>query len=79
MKANDVRRAFTDFFVERDHSHQPSASLIPHDPTVLFTVAGMVPFKAYLTGEHFNEAESFHGPKVFGTIIDATRTILLPQ
>jgi len=51
MKANDVRTAFTDFFVERGHSHQPSASLIPHDPTLLFTVAGMVPFKTYFTGE----------------------------
>ncbi|MEM7142654.1 MAG: alanine--tRNA ligase [Actinomycetota bacterium] len=51
MKANEVRKAFTDFFVERAHSHQPSASLIPHDPTVLFTVAGMVPFKTYFTGE----------------------------
>jgi alanyl-tRNA synthetase len=51
MKANEVRRAFTDFFVERGHTHQPSASLIPHDPTLLFTVAGMVPFKTYFTGE----------------------------
>jgi len=51
MKANEVRRAFTDFFVERGHVHQPSASLIPHDPTLLFTVAGMVPFKNYLTGD----------------------------
>ena len=51
MKANEVRKAFTDFFVERAHSHQPSASLIPHDPTLLFTVAGMVPFKTYFTGE----------------------------
>jgi len=51
MKANEVRKAFTDFFVERGHAHQPSASLIPHDPTLLFTVAGMVPFKTYFTGE----------------------------
>ncbi|MXW61991.1 MAG: alanine--tRNA ligase [Acidimicrobiaceae bacterium] len=51
MQANEVRRAFTSFFSERGHSHQPSASLIPHDPTLLFTVAGMVPFKTYFTGE----------------------------
>ncbi|MEQ8839679.1 MAG: alanine--tRNA ligase [Acidimicrobiales bacterium] len=51
MRANEVRKAFTDFFVERGHSPQPSASLIPHDPTLLFTVAGMVPFKTYFTGE----------------------------
>ena len=51
MQANEVRRTFTSFFSERGHSHQRSASLIPHDPTLLFTVAGMVPFKTYFTGE----------------------------
>ena len=51
MTAAEVRKAFVDFFVERGHTHHPSASLIPHDPTLLFTVAGMVPFKAYFTGE----------------------------
>jgi alanyl-tRNA synthetase len=49
--ANELRRAFTDFFAERQHTPVPSASLIPHDPTVLFTVAGMVPFKTFFTGD----------------------------
>ena len=51
MTAAEVRKAFVDFFVERGHTHHPSSSLIPHDLTLLFTVAGMVPFKAYFTGE----------------------------
>ncbi len=51
LTAAEVRKAFVDFFVERGHTHHPSASLIPHDPTLLFTVAGMVPFKSYFTGD----------------------------
>ena len=51
MDANGLRAAFTRFFADRGHSIVPSASLIPHDPSVLFTIAGMVPFKPYFMGE----------------------------
>jgi alanyl-tRNA synthetase len=51
LSADQLRDSFRDFFAARDHVVVPSASLIPHDPTVLFTVAGMVPFKPYFVGD----------------------------
>ncbi len=49
--ARGVRRSFVDFFAGHGHHHEASASLIPHDASLLFTVAGMVPFKPYFVGE----------------------------
>ncbi|MGJ9402077.1 alanine--tRNA ligase [Arthrobacter sp. KK5.5] len=49
MKSQDIARRWVDFFVAKDHTAVPSASLISSDPSLLFTVAGMVPFIPYLT------------------------------
>ncbi|MGH9299118.1 MAG: alanine--tRNA ligase, partial [Acidimicrobiales bacterium] len=51
MEADRLRRRFTEFFVERGHRALPPASLVANDPTILFTIAGMVPFKPYFLGE----------------------------
>ncbi len=57
MKAKELRKAFVDFFTERDHQHLASASLIPHDQTLLFVNSGMVPFKPYFVGEEVPERQ----------------------
>ncbi|MEE8193086.1 MAG: alanine--tRNA ligase [Gemmatimonadales bacterium] len=54
MRADEIRQSFVDYFRDRQHTHVPSASLVPHgDPTLLFTNAGMVQFKGVFQGlEH---------------------------
>ena len=52
MTSDEIRKAYINFFVERDHRRLPSASLIPAemDPSALFTIAGMHPLKPYFLG-----------------------------
>ena len=52
MDGDSIRNSYRQFFEERGHLPMPSSSLIPAgDPTLLFTSAGMVPFKPFFMGE----------------------------
>ncbi|MGQ7785929.1 alanine--tRNA ligase [Nesterenkonia sp. K-15-9-6] len=50
MKTEDITRTWYDYFAAKGHERVPSASLISPDPSVLFTIAGMVPFIPYFLG-----------------------------
>ncbi|KUG57934.1 alanine--tRNA ligase [Nesterenkonia jeotgali] len=50
MKTEDIARTWYDYFAAKGHERVPSASLISPDPSVLFTIAGMVPFIPYFMG-----------------------------
>jgi len=51
MNSNEIRKNFLEFFKEQGHAVVSSSSLIPYDPSVLLTTAGMQQFKKYYTGE----------------------------
>ncbi len=51
MSSEEIRRRFLDFFKNRGHAAVNSSSLVPDDPSVLLTTAGMQQFKKYYTGE----------------------------
>ncbi|MGL9758671.1 MAG: alanine--tRNA ligase [Wolbachia sp.] len=56
MKLNEIRERFIKFFVNNNHEQVPSSPLIPeHDPTLMFTNAGMVQFKNIFTGTQKTE------------------------
>lgn len=59
LSGNEIRDIFLNFFAQRGHQILPSASLVPEDPTVLLTIAGMLPFKPIFLGQRtaeFNRA-----------------------
>ena len=51
LSGSDIRQQFLDFYAQRQHQILPSASLVPEDPTVLLTIAGMLPFKPIFLGQ----------------------------
>lgn len=55
LSGNEIRNIFLDFFAQREHQILPSASLVPEDPTVLLTIAGMLPFKPIFLGQRTPE------------------------
>lgn len=51
LSGSQIRQTFLDFYAQRGHKILPSASLVPEDPTVLLTIAGMLPFKPIFLGQ----------------------------
>ncbi|MBW4486758.1 MAG: alanine--tRNA ligase [Trichocoleus desertorum ATA4-8-CV12] len=55
LSGAQIRQKFLDFYAARGHQILPSASLVPEDPTVLLTIAGMLPFKPIFLGQRSPE------------------------
>lgn len=51
VSGDSIRRRFLEFYASRGHKVLPSASLVPDDPTVLLTIAGMLQFKPIFLGK----------------------------
>jgi len=65
MKSYELRRAFLDYFRAEGHVVLPSSSLVPNDPTLLFTSAGMVQFKDIFWGKvPPRYSPGYHMPKM---------------
>jgi len=55
MESAEIARRFLAYFKQQGHAIVPSASLVAEDPTVMFVIAGMQPFKPYLLGQRTPE------------------------
>lgn len=55
LSGHEIRQKFLDFYAQHGHKILPSASLVPEDPTVLLTIAGMLPFKPIFLGQRSPE------------------------
>lgn len=51
LSGSDIRDKFLKFYEAKQHKILPSGSLIPEDPTVMLTIAGMLPFKPIFLGQ----------------------------
>ena len=51
ISGDDIRQIFLNFYASKGHKILPSASLVPDDPTVLLTIAGMLQFKPIFLGK----------------------------
>lgn len=51
MRTHEIRERWIDYFAANDHEIRPSVPLLSPEPSILFTIAGMVPFIPYITGE----------------------------
>lgn len=57
LSGAEIRDTFLKFYEARQHKILPSASLVPEDPTVLLTIAGMLPFKPIFLGQRKAEVD----------------------
>jgi alanyl-tRNA synthetase len=57
LSSDEIRQKFLDFYAQRGHQIVESASLVPEDPTVLLTIAGMLPFKPIFLGQRSPESK----------------------
>ena len=60
VSGDEIRDAFLKFYSEKLHKIIPSASLIPDDPTVMLTIAGMLPFKPVFLGLKKDHQKGLH-------------------